>query len=139
MRKMSLIVLQVGALVILHAHAAATNASIAKVFSAEDSIYTSPDIQAYFPGGPNAWGSYLVHNLVYPIDARQKGVEGMVEVRFVVEKNGRLNDIEVLDGPALLQHEALRLIKESRKWEPAIKDGQKVRSYKIQSFLFKIG
>jgi TonB family protein len=138
MRKISLIILQVSVLVILHAHAAATNASIVKVFSAGDSICTSPDIQAYFPGGSTAWESYLIHNLIYPIEAQQKGVEGRVEVSFIVEKNGRLHHIHVLDGPALLQDEALRLIKDSRKWEPAIKNGQKVSSYKIQGFLFRI-
>lgn len=35
---------------------------------------------------------------MYPIDARERGIEGQVTLRFVVDARGLVNDIEVLDS-----------------------------------------
>ncbi|MBL7826399.1 MAG: TonB family protein, partial [Saprospiraceae bacterium] len=44
-----------------------------------------------FPGGEHALIEYLANNIKYPEDARKKGIEGMVIVHFVVEKDGTLS------------------------------------------------
>jgi protein TonB len=55
-----------------------------------------------------------------------------VVVRFIVDKEGNVSDVEAISGPAPLQKEAVRVIRLSGKWEPAIQNGRKVKSYKKQ-------
>jgi protein TonB len=55
-----------------------------------------------------------------------------VVVQFIVDKEGNVSDVEALSGPAPLQKEAIRVIRLSGKWEPAIQNGRPVRSYKKQ-------
>ncbi len=70
---------------------------------------------------------WVSKNIVYPLDALEKGVEGRVVVRFDVCEDGHVRNVRVLDGlmPSL-DVEAVRLISSSPKWEPAIVDGKKV-------------
>ncbi len=55
-------------------------------------------------------------------------ISGTVTVKFVVGTNGGVQEVEVIKGllPALDQ-EAVRVIKSSPKWKPAMKDGHPVR------------
>ena len=71
--------------------------------------------------------------LKYPEDAKTDGVEGMVKVRFVVGKKGKLEEVSIEQGVhPLLDAEALRVVLKSPKWKPAKKDGKPVKvSYTI--------
>ena len=53
---------------------------------------------------------------VYPATARQQHITGTVKLRAVVGVNGRLRNIEVLEGNPLLVAEVLRVV---RKWRYA--------------------
>lgn len=104
----------------------------------EDSVYSKVDSVAHYPGGQRAWTSFLIHNLIYPRKAQDKGIQGTVEIQFIVEKNGRLTHIEAISGPKELQEEGIRMIKLSARWEPGLINNMPVRSYKRQPFLFNI-
>lgn len=55
----------------------------------------------------------------YPQLAWREGIEGMVVVRFVVEKDGTITDIEVLRSPhEYLSEEGVRVVSSSPKWKP---------------------
>jgi TonB family protein len=80
-------------------------------------------------GGMQGWSNYLSENLRYPTDARRKGIEGKVMVAFVVNKDGTVSDIEILQGiGGGCDEEAIRIVKESPKWEPGIVRGKAVRT-----------
>lgn len=67
------------------------------------------------------------------IKAPADGGKGTVMVRFVVGRNGRVQEVQVTKGvsPAL-NAEAERVVKSSPKWKPAVSDGSTVRiSYTI--------
>src|SRR4051812_8359698 len=49
-----------------------------------------------FPG--DSVTGYIRHHLVYPKAAREKGIEGRVIVQFIVRKDGRVTDPEILRG-----------------------------------------
>ena len=67
-------------------------------------------------------------NLKYPEDAKKNGVGGKVYMSFVVEKDGSLTDIKVIKGVSPeLDAEAVRLIKESPKWQPGSAAGTPCR------------
>lgn len=61
-----------------------------------------------------------------------------MKVRFVVEKDGTVSNIQALSGADILQKEAIRVIKLSNQWEPATMGALKVRAYKIQPIVFEL-
>lgn len=104
-----------------------------------DSIYLMNVGQdAEYKGGVAAWLQFLNTNCKYPDEAVNGEIAGTVKVKFVVEKNGSVSNVEALSGPGILQKEAIRVIKASKEWEPMSLEGHKVRSYKIQPIVFKL-
>lgn len=103
-----------------------------------DSIYAKVEVESGFPGGEAGWIRFLNTHLVYPPKAVRKNIQGTVVLRFIVGKDGVLSDIEATSGPDLLKEAALNVIKESPRWIPAVQNGKKVKSYKIQPVTFRI-
>jgi protein TonB len=103
-----------------------------------DGIFVSVQIESEYPGGMSAWQRFLNRNLRYPQDAIDQGVEGFVTVQFIVDKEGNVSNVEAVSGPAELRAEAIRVIKKSGKWTPAIQNGRQVKSYKKQPIGFRL-
>ena len=59
-------------------------------------------------------------------------------MQFIVDKEGAVSDVEAISGPNELRAEAIRVIKKSGKWEPAVQNGRKVKSYKKQPITFRL-
>jgi TonB family protein len=77
-----------------------------------------------FPGGLKAWNEYISKNLKYPSKARENNIEGRVILSFVVDTDGSIEDIKVLRGiGAGADEEAVRIVAQSPKWKPVLKDG----------------
>lgn len=65
--------------------------------------------------------------ITYPEKARQNGVEGRVFVKFIVNKDGNVENAEVVRGIGNgADKEALRVVREA-KFKPGFQDGQPVR------------
>jgi TonB family protein len=105
-----------------------------------DKTFTKTEIESYFPGGDPAWLRYLSRNLQYPRDAIENRVQGTVVVQFIVDKEGNISNVQAISGPDQggLREEAVRVIKRSGKWTPAIQNGRQVKSYKKQPIVFKL-
>ncbi len=87
------------------------------------------DESAMPQGGMTAWNDYLLKNLKYPQEAKIAGIEGTVYLTFIVDKEGNINNPEVLRGiGAFCDEEAIRLVSNAPKWNPGKKDGQAVES-----------
>lgn len=80
-----------------------------------------------YPGGQEALDQYLTTNMKYPEMARENGVEGVVDVTFTVKADGTIGNIKIarMVDPDL-ESEAIRLVKNMPKWQPADKDGQAI-------------
>jgi protein TonB len=90
-----------------------------------------PEVEAEFPGGYEAMQKWLQQNLNYPEKSMQTNEQGKVYVKFVVEKDGKLSNIEVIKGISReLDNEAKRLVRSMPEWIPAKDKGMKVRSSK---------
>ena len=75
----------------------------------------------------------------YPTQAKDLGVEGKVLLRFVVEKDGSISQIEKVRGDDMLAAAAIRHIKNSGgKWVPGQNNGESVRSRFVAPFTFKL-
>lgn len=71
---------------------------------------------------------FIQENLRYPEIAKENGVEGVVVVRFVVEKDGQLTNIKVVrDIGAQCGEEAKRIVETMPTWVPGMQRGRKVR------------
>ena len=51
-----------------------------------------------YPGGPSAFKRFVAANLKYPEEARKKGIEGTVRVRYEIDYTGKVVDTKVLIG-----------------------------------------
>src|SRR5580698_9223177 len=105
-----------------------------------DKTFTKVEIESKYPGGDGAWLRYLNKNLRYPDDAVNNEIQGTVIVQFIVDKEGNVSDVTAISGPDQggLREEAVRVIKKSGKWTPAVQNGRQVKSYKKQPIVFKL-
>jgi periplasmic protein TonB len=105
-----------------------------------DGIVLTVQIEAQYPGGMSAWQRYLNRTFKYPEEAVENLIAGAVVVQFVVDKEGNVTDVEAISGPEKggLREEAVRVIKKSGKWTPAIQNGRQVKSYKKQPIIFQL-
>ena len=105
-----------------------------------DKTFTKVEIESEYPGGPSAWLRYLNKNFRYPDEAVNNEIQGTVVVQFIVDKEGNVSDVQAISGPESggLREEAIRVIKKSGKWTPAVQNGRQVKSYKKQPIVFKL-
>lgn len=97
----------------------------------DTTVHMSVDILPAFPGGSSEMLRFLSENIHYPDSCKENRIEGRVLLQFVVKKDGSVSeDIKVLKSPHPdLTAEAIRVIRQSPKWTPGIKDGRPVNSY----------
>ncbi|MGN0061005.1 MAG: TonB family protein [Alloprevotella sp.] len=80
-----------------------------------------------FPGGYDALLKFLMTNTSYPAEAMAKGKQGRVVVQFIVNKEGCLQDVQLLRCvDPLLDEEALRVVNSMPRWKPGKQKGQPV-------------
>jgi len=92
-----------------------------------------------FPGGMEAYNSYLAKNLNYPKQARDKGIEGRVFLSFIVNEDGSLSDLQILRGiGGGCDEEALRVYLESPNWKPGKQRGKIVKTKMQAAITFKL-
>jgi len=103
-----------------------------------DKTFTKVEIESSYPGGNAAWQRYLNKSLRYPQEAIDNEIQGAIIVQFIVDKEGNVSDVEAISGPNELREEAVRVIKKSGKWTPAVQNGRQVKSYKKQPIVFRL-
>lgn len=91
----------------------------------EDMIYQVVEEMPEFPGGMSALMEYIKTNIRYPETSRKNGVQGRVIVRFVVTKDGSIEQARVVRNiNSELDEEALRVIRSMPRWKPGKQDGK---------------
>ncbi len=101
----------------------------------DDTVFTKVEVEARFNGD---WRRFLERNLVYPDDAIEHEIQGVVKVQFIVDKTGDISDITALNDPGYgLAEEAMRIIKRSH-WIPAEQNGLKVNYIHVQTIIFRL-
>lgn len=90
-------------------------------------------------GGMSGWNKYLAMNLRYPLEARQKGVEGTVIVVFEIHTDGSIHNVEILRGiGGGADEEAVRVVSNAPKWEPGRQRGRAVKTRMRLPIRFRI-
>ena len=86
-----------------------------------------PDAMPEFPGGMDELIDFLINNLRYPGECAKAKIQGRVLVKFMVLKDGSVDNIEVVKSVhPLLDAEAIRVVKSFPKWTPGTYQGEPV-------------
>ena len=107
----------------------------------EEEIFVPAEEMPTFQGGDlSKFRNWVQSNVKYPQIALENGIQGNVVIKFVVEKDGKLSNIQVLQTPdKTLADAAVQVLQKSPKWKPGKQRNKPVRvtytlpvSFKIQ-------
>lgn len=105
----------------------------AKPVEVEEIVSDEPFIKVEkmpsFNGGDlMTFRNWVMGQIRYPQIAQENNITGRVMVTFVIERNGTLTNIQVLQTPdSSLSDEAVRVLKTSPKWTPGMQGNKTVR------------
>jgi protein TonB len=93
-----------------------------------------------FPGGDAALLKFIGNNLVYPQDAIDMGWSGTTIIKFVVGRDGKARNPEILksSGYPLLDKEAMAIVAKLPQFTPGEQAGEKVPVYYMLPVQFQI-
>lgn len=110
-------------------------------FTTGEVVFNKSEKEAEFPGGKEAWTTYLRKNLNanIPVDEGWAAGTFKVMVKFIVDKDGSLREITTENYKGTKTAQAcIELIKNGPKWIPAMQKGIAVNSYKKQPITFVV-
>ncbi|MFN4079750.1 MAG: energy transducer TonB [Saprospiraceae bacterium] len=106
---------------------------------APEEIYDYVSKKPEYPGGEEALLAYVGQNINYPSIAREARIEGMVVIRFVVDREGGVRDVEILkDIGGGCGSEAVRVVKTLGRWTPGEQNGKPVSVRYVLPIRFKL-
>ena len=90
--------------------------------------YDVVEVMPKFKGGESAMMEFLMMNMKYPQAAVKAKQQGRAIVGFVVRKDGTVSDVHITKsaGYAVLDEEAMRVVKAMPAWEPGKQKGKPV-------------
>lgn len=107
--------------------------------NSQNEAYVVPEQMPEFEGGAAAMMKFINSNTHYPASALRMGVEGQVYVQFVIDSDGKVNDVVVMKGVSVdCDKEAIRVIEMMPKWKPGMQSGKPVRTRYVLPVKFKI-
>lgn len=110
----------------------------AQSLTQEDKIYEMAEQPPVPEGGLAKFYEYTEEHIVYPAEAKKKGIKGNVFVKFVVEKNGELSNLKIVKGLGYGCDEAvLTCLRSAPRWKAGKQNGKTVRVIKTMSIQIK--
>lgn len=71
---------------------------------------------------------FVARNYEYPKQAMMNGIRGTVEIAFIINQQGRMEDLKVSNDLGFGTGEAgIQVVKKLRKWKPGVLRGEPVR------------
>jgi TonB family protein len=91
-----------------------------------------------YPGGKNALKEFISKNLNYPEEAKKTGISGTIVVKFIINSEGQVDNIEIVKGISKeCDAEAIRLTSLLNGWTPGIRQGNPVNTFVCLPIEFK--
>lgn len=92
-----------------------------------DQVFTVVEQMPEFPGGDIALLKYLA-TCEYPSMAKENDLQGKVDIRFVIDKNGNVTEVTVARGAdKILNDAAVKHVKNMPPWKPGKQNGKEVK------------
>ena len=93
-----------------------------------------------FPQGIDGLLDFIKVNLVYPQEAIDAGIEGLVYVGFCVETDGSITGIKLLRGIGYgCDEAAMDVVRKMPKWKPGMQGGKPIRVSWMFPVKFELG
>ena len=101
--------------------------------STNNAIVEKVEVEASFPGGAQAWATYITNAIRDNINKLRRSDYGTCIVRFIVDTKGRISDVEATTmKKSRLAKIAIDAISNGPKWIPAQQNGKFVNAYRLQ-------
>jgi TonB family protein len=96
--------------------------------SQDKKVYVQVEQMPQFADGDQGLLKFLGQNIQYPKDAKEKSIEGVSVLSFVVNEDGSLSDIQIVRSlSSSIDSEAMRVIKLTNgKWKSGKMHGKDV-------------
>lgn len=97
------------------------------------------DLLPEFVGGTVGLTNYIHKNMIYPKTAKANNIQGRTVLKFRVAADGTVYNISVLSGLGYgTDEEAVRLLSNSPKWKPGLRDGRPTDMPYIAPVFFRL-
>jgi len=92
-----------------------------------------------FPGGEEKLLGYIADSIQYPFVAQRTKTQGKVYVRFMVDTNGKVSNVDLVRSvDYFLGKEAVRVINTLPDWTPAVRCDKKINILVTMPVTFKL-
>jgi len=97
------------------------------------------DMPTFQGDGVASFRNYVQKQLEYPDKAAKKELEGTSYISFIIDKQGRVSEAEVVKSAhPLLDQAALKVVENSPRWEPGREKGKKVAVKFTMPIVFRL-
>jgi len=104
----------------------------------DNKVIENPEVLPEFPGGTAALLRFLGKNLQVPEEAMDAGQRIKIPVKFVVNRDGSLGDVEFLaQADQRFIKEILRVVAKMPRWKPGSVQGKTVAVYFTIPIIFE--
>ncbi len=105
----------------------------------QNEIYSVVEESAKPKNGMTEFYKYIASNLNYPLEARQKGIQGRVFIEFVVNTDGSISDVRPLKGiGGGCDEEAVRIMAQAEPWDPGKQRGIAVKQRMVIPIIYSL-
>jgi TonB family C-terminal domain len=113
---------------------------IIQIAEVKDPTYDFVEDPPQFLGGDSELLKYIKENLKYPTISIENGIQGTVTIRFVVNKDGYVSDVEILQNraDAACGKEAIRVVQSMPKWKAGKQNGVPVNVYFTLPIVYRL-
>ena len=119
----------------IEGHKVVVNTTTEPEIKIHDVVQSMPQ----FPGGEAELMKWLTDNMVYPVVASERNIQGRVVLRFVVTSDGSIGNVEILRSlDPSCDKEAVRVVKKMPKWIAGKQNGNAVHVYYTLPIQFKL-
>ena len=104
-----------------------------------EKVFSFVEQNPIFPGGDAALMKFLQQNINYPKRARRLDIEGKVVVKFIIDENGAITNVQVVKSVDKdLDAEAIRVVKLLPNFIPGHQQGKPVKVYFNLPIVFRL-
>jgi len=100
----------------------------------DPAYYSNVEVMPEPIGGMNT----IYKKVVYPVQAKEKKIEGTVKIRAFIEKNGEVSSAEVVEGIGYGCDENARLSVYYTRFKPGLQKGKRMKVQMIIPIEFKL-
>ncbi|MFM2224675.1 MAG: hypothetical protein RJA07_877 [Bacteroidota bacterium] len=107
--------------------------------TAQKQVFRMVEQMPEFYFGEDSMSRFISNNLIYPIIAKQKGLQGKVIIQFVVNSDGTLSDYKILrDIGEGCGQAVVDVVRKMPKWKPGKQNGKFVNVYFVLPISFSL-